>query len=241
MNASKKTTCIIPFYNEGQRIIFVLDVITKIKEISQIICVDDGSTDTIANQIFEKWPQIKLVRLPYNQGKTAAVRHALAHAIHDFVLLMDADLQLIDPAEISFAIKAMQRQETDMLILRRIKAPWFVKMDRGDILFSGERILKRTDLQAILKKQVQRYQLEIAINHYMLERNKEVFWVPSSASNTFKMKKIGKLEGFIKELDMFTNIVLFIGLQRYLLQIAVFARKPYKTTANQKVKQLHNK
>ncbi len=227
MNTRGRTSCIIPFYNEGQRIFSVLDVVTKIEEISQIICIDDGSTDGISAQILRYWPQVELVRLPYNQGKTAAIRHGLNHAVHDFILLMDADLQFINSLEISFAIQAMKQRKADMIILRRIKAPWFVKMDRGDILFSGERILKHTDLQAILKKRIQGYQLEIAINNYMLERKKEVYWVPSSAFNTFKMQKMGRLEGFVKELNMFIDIVYFAGVQNYLRQVVTFARRPY--------------
>ncbi len=238
MNASGQTTCIIPFYNEGHRIFSVLNVITKIKDISQILCIDDGSTDGMADQILQYWPQVELVRLPNNQGKTAAIRHGLQYASHEFVLLMDADLQFINPAEISFAIQAMQQQSADMIILRRIKAPWFVKMDRGDVLFSGERILRRTDLKAILENQIQGYQLEIAINNHMLEHKKEVYWVPSSAFNTFKMQKMGRLEGFVKEINMFVDIIFFAGLQNYLRQIATFARKPFKSPAQQKAERL---
>lgn len=226
MLTNKQTTCIIPFYNEGNRIFSVLEVVTQIKEISQIICIDDGSTDDTAQHIEERWPDIELVRLSENQGKTSAIRHGLQKATSDFVLLMDADLQYINPLEITHAIRAMQERPIDMIILRRINAPWFVKMDRGDVLFSGERILKRKDLEKILKKPVYRYQLEIAINNYMIENKKQVYWAPSSAFNTYKVQKMGLVNGFIKELDMFFDIIFFAGLQNYVKQIATFARKP---------------
>lgn len=55
------------------------------------------------------------------------------------ILLMDADLQNINKEEIITAVNAMHHHPyIDMIILRRMRAPWFVKMDRGDILFSGK-------------------------------------------------------------------------------------------------------
>lgn len=239
MLTNRKTTCIIPFYNEGNRIFPVLDVVTKIQEIAQIICIDDGSTDNTANDIMKKWPEIELIRLPENQGKTSAIREGLRKAAHDFVLLMDADLQYINPEEITHAIHAMEQQSADMIILRRINAPWFVKMDRGDVLFSGERIMKRQDLEEILRRPVEGYQLEIAINDYMIENKKKVFWAPSSAFNTFKVQKLGLFSGFIKELDMFFDIIFFAGLLNYIRQVATFARNPCNVHQTKEASQLY--
>lgn len=234
-----QTTCLIPFYNEGSRIFSVLDVVTQIQEISQIICIDDGSTDDTTFKILKSWPNIEVVRLPENQGKTAAIRHGLHMAVNDFILLMDADLQCVNPSEIINAIHAMQQNTIDMIILRRINAPWFVKMDRGDVLFSGERIMKRKDLADILQKQICGYQLEIAINNYMLENKKEVYWAPSSAYNTYKVKKLGLLLGFIKELNMFFDIIFFAGLQNYVRQITTFARKRWEVLQTKETKSQH--
>ena len=142
MQINAHTSCIIPFYNEGYRIFQVLEVITQINSISQIICIDDGSTDNTADLIAENWPAIELIRLPENEGKAAAIRHGVSHAKYENILLMDADLQSIAKAEIEKAIQAIAQHNLDMIILRRINAPWFVKFDRGDTLLSGERIIK---------------------------------------------------------------------------------------------------
>lgn len=48
------TSCIIPFYNEGKRIFPILNVVTQIAGITQIICVDDGSSDFTATIIEKK-------------------------------------------------------------------------------------------------------------------------------------------------------------------------------------------
>ena len=225
MQITAQTTCIIPFYNEEDRVLQVLEVVTQIKGITQIICIDDGSTDDTSEHILAQWPQVLLVRLPYNQGKAAAVRQGVNLATNETILLMDADLQSIDKAEVEKAIQAIGRHNLDMLILRRINAPWFVKFDRGDTLLSGERIVKRKDLIHILNQEVNHYQVELAINLYMQKHNRNVRWMPWSATNTYKAKKIGLVKGYQKEFKMFTDIVMYAGLKNIIKQITLFATK----------------
>ena len=173
--SNKNFSCIIPFYNESTRILPVLKIITEVPMISQIICVDDGSTDSISETIRKLYPNIILICLARNSGKATAIQEGLEAVVNEYVLLMDADLKKVKEYEISAALNAVSQHDIDMLILRRMNAPWFVKIDRSDVLFSGERILKRIDLAAILTRNVVRYQLEIAINIYMQENGKKVY------------------------------------------------------------------
>jgi glycosyltransferase involved in cell wall biosynthesis len=225
MQITTQTTCIIPFYNEENRVLQVLQVVTQIKGITQIICIDDGSTDNTSDQIQAHWPQVTLVRLPYNQGKAAAIRQGVRLAKNETILLMDADLQSINKAEVEKAIQALAQHNLDMLILRRINAPWFVKFDRGDTLLSGERLVKKKDLVHILNQEVNHYQVELAINLYMQKHKRNVRWMPWSATNTYKAKKIGLVKGYQKEFKMFTDIVMYAGLKNIIKQITLFATK----------------
>lgn len=225
MKINTQASCIIPFYNEGFRVFQVLEVVTQIKSISQVICVDDGSSDNTSELIKQYWPTVELIILPENKGKAEAIRHGVQKAQNENILLMDADLQSINKEEVERAIDAIAHQNLDMLILRRINAPWFVKFDRGDILLSGERIVKKKDLAKILDQKVNGYQLELAINLYMQKHKRAVRWMPWSATNTYKSKKIGLVEGYKKEFEMFTDIVLYAGLTNIIKQITQFATK----------------
>ncbi|WP_026461967.1 glycosyltransferase family 2 protein [Adhaeribacter aquaticus] len=225
MLLNANTTCIIPFYNEGYRVFQVLEVVTQIKNITQVICIDDGSTDNTADLIAENYPTVELIRLPENQGKTDAIRHGVLAALNENILLMDADLQSINKTEVEKAIQAIAQHNLDMVILRRINAPWFVKFDRGDTLLSGERIVKKQDLIKILNEEVNGYQIELAINLYMQRHKRDVRWIPWSATNTYKAEKLGLLEGYKHEFKMFTDIVLYAGLKNIIKQITLFATK----------------
>lgn len=219
-------TCLIPFYNERERIAHVLKVITRIRRIGQILCVDDGSTDGTADYIKANWPQVQVVQLQQNQGKAAAIKYALKYVKHELILMMDADLQELRVEEIEAAIEAFHAQPAiDMIILRRINSPWFVRWYRSDILLSGERLIKKSDLEQVMKLGIQRYQLEVGINRYMLRHKKVVRWMPWSAMNTYKVDKLGVLDGSKKEFKMYVEIVSFVGFSHMMLQLASFTKK----------------
>jgi glycosyltransferase involved in cell wall biosynthesis len=222
-----KITCLIPFYNERERISQVLNVIASINSITQVLCVDDGSTDGTIDFIFQHWPEVKVLRLPQNSGKAAAIKFGLKHIRSEHVLLMDADLQDINKDELVAAIDSyiLHAATIDMLILRRINAPWFVKWYRSDILLSGERLLRKRDLEKALHHPIKSYQLEVAINRYMLRHKKVVRWVPWSAINTYKVDKLGVIDGSRKEFLMYVDIVSYVGFSHMMLQLASFTKK----------------
>ena len=65
-----KVSCIIPFWNEDQRLLAVLDEVVKIKKLSEIICVDDASDRDQSDEINKAYSGIKVIRLNKNVGKS---------------------------------------------------------------------------------------------------------------------------------------------------------------------------
>jgi glycosyltransferase involved in cell wall biosynthesis len=229
-----KVSCLIPCFNERERIAAVLDVVTRSAYIAQVVCVDDGSEDGTADFIALHWPEVEVIRLVQNIGKTAAIKYGLKYVQHEVLLMMDADLQDLKIEELETALEAYQKYTSlDMIIMRRINSPWFVKWYRSDVLLSGERILRTADLKQVLdqKKQLKCYQLEVAINRYMLRHKKVVRWVPWSAMNTYKVDKLGVLDGSRKEFKMYVDIVNYVGFSHMCLQLASFTKKLHPATA----------
>jgi dolichol-phosphate mannosyltransferase len=91
-----KVAIVIPAYNEAPTIGTLLEeletVVAEHKDISwEIIVVDDGSTDTTAQEV-KKYLQIKLLQQD-NSGKGAAVRTGAAASLADWIVVQDGDLE----------------------------------------------------------------------------------------------------------------------------------------------------
>ncbi|MCH8329779.1 MAG: glycosyltransferase family 2 protein [Bacteroidetes bacterium] len=106
---------VIPVYNEQDLIDSLYQrVSTAVKEINEdfeIICVDDGSTDTSLEKmlkIHEADKRFKVLTLSRNFGHQAAYTAGLNYAKGDHVVMMDGDLQ--DPPEM---IKEMYAKATN--------------------------------------------------------------------------------------------------------------------------------
>lgn len=229
-NSSSACSCIIPFYNEDLRVISVIESLIKVTNLAKIICVDDGSASrTIANEIKKKFPAVTLIRLAKNNGKSAAVRAGLSSITTPYTMLIDADLGHVIPGEIERGINAIvENPGVDMIIFRRISDPWFSKIVRGEILVSGERILRVTDLEDVFKSHPHKYQLEFAINFYMMKHKKNSYWIPYSGQNDPKVRKRGAIKGFLQELMMYYDMLKFAGAWIALKSLFLFCRKEYK-------------
>lgn len=89
---------IIPAYNEAERIKSTLDKISDFLRVQryryEIIVVDDGSSDDTREIVAEaaaRIPMLKILKLPLNQGKGAAVKTGMLAAEGEVRLFMDAD------------------------------------------------------------------------------------------------------------------------------------------------------
>lgn len=227
-----KFTCVIPFYNENaESVVLNVREVLKVKEIDYLVVVDDGSKDVgvfeILKTIFINRPNILIIRLENNFGKTSAIFHALRYVPDGNVFLCDSDLKNLDSEEISNAILKYDLLDLKMLILRRVKISFFPKIIRADTLLSGERILSKKDLINVLLSGVKGYQLEVATNQYFLKNNleKKCFWSPSSAVNNYKYKKFKFLKGMFKDLKMYFNIIKYVGLKNYINQVLTFCKQ----------------
>lgn len=107
-------TVVVPAYNEASRITSTLDRLRQEAAqlgILEVIVVDDGSSDDTAALVeaeaAKSESRIRLVRLPSNQGKGAAVCAGVTEAAGDYVIFLDADLSA-PPAAIPRAVAAIE-------------------------------------------------------------------------------------------------------------------------------------
>lgn len=105
---------IVPCFNMGR---WLPQTLASIKRFSwqwlDVIVVDDGSTDAHTRQVLaqlesEPAGKVRVVRLPFNQGLSAARNAGLAAAQGEFILSLDAD-DLVSPEFVQLAVQALQR------------------------------------------------------------------------------------------------------------------------------------
>ena len=215
--------CIIPFFNEGDRVYDLLLEMHHSKQISQIICVDDGSTESSTYYTLKKeFPKAKIVRFTKNLGRAEAIKAGLDISNSDYVLIMDADLQNVNVQEFDSNIqKLFEYSDIDMLILRRINGVLFHKLIRTDYIFV-ERIVRRTLLNDIFKQKLKNFQIDSALNQYMIDHHKKVYWLPSTATSVSKTTKYGLVKGFYLDTKMTFEIWSYVGLPNYFRQRIFF-------------------
>ncbi len=100
-----KYSLILPVFNEEENIDILYkrcsQVLSKLKQEYELIFINDGSTDTTPQLLFnisKKDCRVKIINLSRNFGHQVAVTAGLEHAGSEIVAVLDADLQ--DPPEI---------------------------------------------------------------------------------------------------------------------------------------------
>jgi len=88
----KNLSIIIPCKNEQDSIGSLLEQLTEHFSESEIIVIDDGSTDNTAN-ILAYYDMAQVISNPYSKGNGAAIKSGANIATRDILLFMDADGQ----------------------------------------------------------------------------------------------------------------------------------------------------
>ncbi len=219
--------CLVPFYNEGNRIIDLVKVLVKVRQLKQIICIDDGSTDQVYKKIKEVSSKIVLIRHSKNQGKSQAIFSALSKINTSHILIIDGDLSQVNKFEVSSILKSFSSHpELDQVILR-VKGNKHGLIDnilRNYIVQSGIRIIKTQHLKQLVSYHPKNYQLEVAMNKFILDHHLSVAWTPFSAINPHKTTKYNYLSGFIRDIIMDIQIISYLGILGRIKQILFFCR-----------------
>jgi glycosyltransferase involved in cell wall biosynthesis len=115
-----RVSFLVPAYNEGRTIGQVLERIDALGLDSQVIVVDDGSTDDTA-AVAEGWAngRAAVVIRQANRGKGAAIRAAIPYVEGEIAVIQDADMEY-DPIDVPALIEPLERGVADVVFGSRL-------------------------------------------------------------------------------------------------------------------------
>ncbi|MEM8550255.1 MAG: glycosyltransferase family 2 protein [Verrucomicrobiota bacterium] len=108
---------IVPFYNEEENVVAVLEEVRRCQPEAEVIAVDDGSSDATWEKICSV-PGVRGLHPSANRGQSAAIYYGLLRAKADVVGLMDGDGQN-DPADFAKLLAALG--DNDVVVGYRAK------------------------------------------------------------------------------------------------------------------------
>lgn len=120
---SNKISILIPAFNEEETIINAIDetikVFDNINNDYEIVVIDDGSLDKTSFNVIKSINnfnnKVRLMNYPTNRGKGFAIKQGFKYVSGDYVLFLDADLDL-HPRQVEDFLRLIESNEADLVI-----------------------------------------------------------------------------------------------------------------------------
>jgi glycosyltransferase involved in cell wall biosynthesis len=213
-----KVSVIIPVYNEVNTIEEILRRVEAEEIASEILIVDDGSTDGTRDilQTLSNEEHIRVILHEKNQGKGAAVRTGIQNATGDVLLIQDADLEY-NPRDYPALLQPIEEGIADVVYCsrflggpRRTAMYWHMVANKlltfmTNLLYNtilsdmetGYKVFKREVLEGI-KIRANKFDFEPEFTAKILKRKARVYEVPISFNprDYDEGKKIGIKDAF---------------------------------------------
>lgn len=218
----KKVTCIIPAYNEENRVSNIIKIIKKIKLVNQIIVINDGSTDNTLN-VIKTFKGIRVIDHKINMGKTRSILDGLKKSKNEIILMIDSDLKNVNLGNIAELLSPVVENKADMTIVLMGDIPFFRII--GADSASGQRAFKKSFIRLKKLEKMERYGFESFLNEEAITNNwivKIVDW--KNVSSTTKGEKHGVFWAIFHYLSMWKQMIKTTGFKNWIIHPFHLAR-----------------
>lgn len=220
-----RLSCIIPAYNEADRIAAVLDVAVGHPLIHEVIVVDDGSTDDTARVAARAG--VRLVHMTQNGGKARALAAGTALATGDWLMFLDSDLIGLTQDDLSRLIQPVLTAQAHTAISLRRNAPFLWRWIGLDYI-SGERVMPKAMLAGYLPQldRLPRFGVEVFLNALWISSARRLAVVRwDGVESPSKSSKHGLVQGITGDLGMLRDILQTVGIKTAAQQIMRLRRQ----------------
>jgi hypothetical protein len=196
-------SCVVCAYNEADRIGAILDAVDRHPALLEVIVVNDGSTDATA-ALLAHYPNIKVISYALNRGKTYALSRGIALARGEYLMLLDADLAGVRPADIQALADPVLDGWAEVSISLRANSLALYRAVGLDFV-SGERVIPaRLGREAITEmRRLPRWGGESYLNRLIVRDRLSLAVVKwPGVFNIRKFHKVGVLRGMVEEIKM---------------------------------------
>jgi LmbE family N-acetylglucosaminyl deacetylase len=207
---------VIPAFNEAPRLPRVLEVLNAVDWLTQIVIVDDGSTDdtlAVAQQYALRDRRASVVHLPQNRGKADAMLAGIRALQTEVVIFLDADLINLQPYHLRQLYEAFATGEYEMVVAifrhgrpRTDFAHWLTPW------LSGQRCLWRAAAeQALEALKGNQYGVETGLTLYARRhgwRYRYIVW--EGLTHVIQEQKRGTIAGLGRHAHMYAQIAIVL-------------------------------
>lgn len=174
-----KTSIIICTYNEEKSIGEVLRSVCSLNPESEIIVIDDGSTDntlSVVNELAESY-RFRYERLKENKGKSWAMAYGTEIATGEIIVFFDADVSNIRKEHFETLVDPVMNGSADMVLGQPSDTLIDYRINPFKSL-TGERALKRKDILPVLDEiRHIRFGVETFLNMYYQAMGRRIKYV----------------------------------------------------------------
>ncbi|MGM0444977.1 MAG: glycosyltransferase family 2 protein [Bacillota bacterium] len=197
---------LIPAFNEEKTIGDILDVLNKVPHIKEIIVVDDGSKDNTYQVAKNRGARV--IRLPENKGKGAALQEGITNVDTDIILLLDGDLIGLKKEHVYKLINPVLSDEADMTIGIFKKGRNLT--DLAQVVsprLSGQRAIKLSELKKVKNLDKKGFGVEVSLNKHFKNSGRVTEVELFDLTHVMKEEKMGFVNGVKARTKMYVDIL----------------------------------
>ncbi|HSW10960.1 MAG TPA: glycosyltransferase [Bacillota bacterium] len=202
-----RVTAVIPAYNEERTVAEVVRAVIASPLVADVVVVNDGSRD--GTSLAASRAGARVIDLPENRGKGAAIQAAVAASEGEALLLLDADLVGLEPDHVQRLLSPVLAGEADMTIGVFERGRTFTDLAQAITPgLSGQRAVLRSLLQGVAGLDLVRFGTEVSLNRTAERSRARVVTVQlPRLTHVMKEEKMGFARGFLARLRMYADIL----------------------------------